>query len=347
MIDRKQLVDTYAPILAQRLHDLHHLKIDLGEGRIYQPLTLVEAGKVYRTIVQKAADHLKRCGFRSVTVPASGGADSTFMLKILRDAAELLASTGGPIVKIYGFTLPCTLQGDADYYDDMGAWACELYTDDYATVNLGPAHAAVLDSLFDLDTIKMRKSGGTLQETFQNISPQYPLKEMKVDKGNVAARLRMIFAYGISKMLGGAPCSTDNLSEGLEGFWTLCGDEGTFKYIQGVLKGLEQPTLMYVAGIPCPFFVQKETDGLGVGDGDVAQIYGELYTGKETYIEVDTVLVRMLAGLEFPDPLHPTVKSEDHPIVRRNLATEFKRNIFTLGRTEVGLVPLPGLTFAR
>ena len=346
-IDREALCRTYDPLLAARLTRLADFSLTLPDGTVYRPPSLDEARVIYDRIVALAADHLESCRFRSVTVPTSGGADSTFMIKILRDAADKLAAEGRGTVKIFGFNLPCTLQGDADYYTGMGAWACDLYADDWTTVNVGPAHAAVLESLFELDNFTMQKSGRTLNETFKEISPAYPLREFKVDKGNVAARLRMIFAYGIAKMLGGAQCSTDNLSEGLTGFWTLCGDEGTFKYIQGVLKGLEQPILMYVAGIPSPFFTQKETDGLGVGDGDVSQLYRELYTGRETYIDVDTVLVNMMAGAEYPDPLNPTVEREAHPVVRWNRGTEFKRTIFTLGRATVGLQSLPGLTFAN
>ncbi len=340
LTNRLGLVATYDPILANRLERLFSYSQKLSNGKTYKPPTLDEAKEIYATLVDKAADHLDACGFRSVTVPASGGADSTFMLKILRDAADKLKEKG-KTVKVYGFTLPCVLQADGNYYDDMGAWACDLYADDYATVNLGEAHAAVLEKLFELDNVKMRKSGRTLNETFKDISPDYPTREFKVDKGNVAARLRMIFSYGIAKMLGGAQCSTDNLSEGLTGFWTLCGDEGTFKYIQGVLKGFEQPILMYAAGIPSPFFTQKETDGLGVGDGDVSQMYGALYTGKETYFEVDTVLVNMMGDIFYPDPLNPKVELEDHPVVKWNRKTEFKRNLHSFG-----LPSLPGLTFA-
>ena len=345
-IDRQALSAKYDPILAARLERLFSFRLTLPDGSIYRPPTLDEARIVYDNIVLLAAEHLVKCNFRSVTVPTSGGADSTFMIKILRDAADKVLAETGKTVKVFGFNLPCTLQSDADYYTGMGAWACELYADDWTTVNIGPAHEEVFNTLFDLDAFKMQKSGSTLNETFKDVSPDYPIREFKVDKGNVAARLRMIFAYGIAKMLSGAQCSTDNLSEGLTGFWTLCGDEGTFKYIQGVLKGLEQPILMYAAGIPSPFFTQKETDGLGVGDGDVSQLYGDLYTGKETYIEVDTVLVNMMAGAEYPDPLNPTVALEAHPVTRWNRRTEFKRNIFTLGRSSVGLGALPGLKFA-
>lgn len=345
--NREELIASYDPILAARLERLFGYQQALPGGTVYKPPTLDQAKEIYTKLVEKAADHLDRCKFRSVTVPASGGADSTFMLKILRDAADKLKAEKGKTVKVYGFTLPCVLQADGDYYDDMGAWACELYADDYATVNVGEAHAAVIEKLFDLDNIKMQKSGRTLNETFKEISPDYPIREFKVDRGNVAARLRMIFSYGIAKMLGGAQCSTDNLSEGLTGFWTLCGDEGTFKYIQGVLKGFEQPILMYVAGIPSPFYTQKETDGLGVGDGDVSQMYGSLYTGKETYFEVDAVLVNMLAGSLHPDPMNPTVGYYDHPVVQWYHRTEFKRNVYSIGRSAIGLQTLPGLPFAR
>src|SRR3989344_3023887 len=340
-LDRVELCRRYDPILAHRLEKILSLRIEvrsnIGETSLYHPPTIREAHQIYGNIVAYAARPIETCGFRSVTVPTSGGADSTFMLKILRDASDELFSKSGRRVRVFGFNLPCTLQDDAEYYTGMGEWACELYADDWATVNIGRAHAAVLAELFELDNIKMQKSGATLNDTFKETSPDYPIREFKVDRGNVAARLRMIFSYGIAKMLGGAQCSTDNLSEGLTGFWTLCGDEGTFKYIQGVLKGLEQPLLMYAAGIPSPFYTQRETDGLGVGGGDVSQLYGHLYMGRETYVDVDTVLLNMLAGAPYPDPLNPGVPLEEHPVVVWNRRTEFKRTIFTLGRERIGL----------
>jgi nicotinamide-nucleotide amidase len=258
------------------------------------------------------------------------------MLKILRDASELAQLKHNKSIKVIGFTLPCKLQDDAEELDDMGAWACELYAHDWATLNLGEAHAQLLEAL-DPANIQMKKSGDTLEALSERINPEYPDREYRVDRGNVAARLRMIFSYGIAKRLGGAQFTTDNLSEGLCGFWTLCGDEGTFKYIQNILKGLEQPMLMHAARIPSPFIVQKETDGLGIAEGDVAQLYGELYTGNENYVNVDVVLINMLLGKQLPDPLNPSVSLEKHPVVKWHRRTEFKRNPFSLKREQIGL----------
>jgi NH3-dependent NAD+ synthetase len=331
-------------ILAKRLDRLKNISIEMKNGDIYKPPTESEAEEIYSKIIEIASQHLKSTGFKSVVVPASGGADSTFMLKILRDACTLLNKNGEKFPKIIGFTLPCTLQQDSKFLNDMGVWACEMYADDFSTVNIGNIHNYLMENIFDFSSIRMN-SGKTLQEISNDINPDYSSREIKVDKGNVAARMRMIFSYGIAKRLGGAQCSTDNISEGLTGFWTLCGDEGTFKYIQCVWKGLEQPILMKIAGIPSPFICQKETDGLGISNGDCEQLFGNLYTGNESYIDVDTVLLNYFCKKEFPDPLNPNVKYSDHPVVLWHTNSEFKRNPFTITRSEIGLEKIPNLNF--
>lgn len=344
-LDRTLLTKTHDTLFAEHLHRVLDLKIPLANGGVYMTPSVSEARIIYKNLVDLAAKHLEDVGFKTVVVPASGGADSTFMLCLLRAAADLLRDQDKKYPQIVGFTLPCTLQEDAEYLDDMGKWACELYADEYASVNIGPAHAAVMEALFDLDNITM-SSGRTANELFKATNPDYPVREFKVDRGNAAARLRMIFSYGIAKMLGGAQCSTDNLSEGLTGFWTLCGDEGTFKYMQSIWKGLELPILMSVAGIPTPFFMQKPTDGLGVGDGDVAQYYGDLYDGTQTYVDVDITLIRYLGGESFPDPGYPSVPVGSHPVVQWHKRTQFKRTPFSLGRSDLGLTKIPGLELA-
>jgi nicotinamide-nucleotide amidase len=186
----------------------------------------------------------------------------------------------------------------------------------------------------------MFESGKTFGELAAELCPDYTDKQRKIDRGNTTARLRMIFSYGWATRFGGAQPSTDNLSELLMGFWTLCGDEGTFKLIQKILKGVEQPVIMKVLEIPAIYIVQKPTDGLGVSDGDVAQLYGELFTGVETYFDVDCVLIRHFMGQKFPDVLNPTIQGLNHPVIKQMLRTGFKRQPFVIERETLGLKPI-------
>ena len=59
------------------------------------------------------------------------------------------------------------------------------------------------------------------------------------------------------------------------------------------------------------------------------------------------MLLNMLAGAPYPDPLNPGVPLEEHPVVVWNRRTEFKRTIFTLGRERIGLPSIEGLGFAK
>lgn len=335
-MDREKMIEEADELFTRYVERLKNVYIPLKKGKYYEPPNLSDAFKIYDKLVNLATEHLLRSGLKSVLVPASGGADSTFMLCILRDAADKLKSKHNVDFKVIGATLPCSLQDDWEILDKMGRWACELYADDFFTINLGPLHKIVMEEIFNSSKIRM-DSGKTLKDVIYDINPGYPDKQYRIDSGNVAARLRMIVAYGYAKMLCGAPCSTDNLSEMLCGFWTLCGDEGTFKYIQNIWKGLEQPMIMKAAGIPTPFFMQQPTDGLGISSNDVEQLYGHLYTGKETYIDVDITLINFIDGRDYPDPLNPSVIWYVHPVCRLNIKTEFKRYPFCISRADLNL----------
>jgi NH3-dependent NAD+ synthetase len=272
---------------------------------------------------------------KSALIPMSGGADSTLVACLLRKARDKYA----PWFKLIGVTLPRKLQADADIYNDLGLNAAREYCDEVATVELGKVADFIEDELFDGEKLKF-ESGRTFAEVRAELTPNRTERQMRIDRGNITARLRMIFSYGWASAFGGAQPSTDNLSELLMGFWTLCGDEGTFKLIQKILKGVEQPVIMKVLEIPAIYIVQKPTDGLGVSDGDVAQLYGELFTGAETYFDVDCVLIGHFMGQKFPDVLNPTIQGLNHPVIKQMLRTGFKRQPFVIERETLGLKPI-------
>lgn len=307
---------------------------DARDNLIYEGVDRSQAEGIVDKLIEETATFMIKSGMKSVLIPMSGGADSTLVAALLRMARDEYDLS----YKIIGVTLPHELQADADHYNDLGLWAGRFYCDEVTTVELKETAAFLDDHLFN--PCLRFESGKTFGELATELCPDYTAKQLRIDRGNTTARLRMIFSYGWATRFGGAQPSTDNLSELLMGFWTLCGDEGTFKLIQKILKGVEQPLIMDVLEIPPIYIVQKPTDGLGVSDGDVAQLYGELYTGAETYFDVDCVVIRHFAGVKFPDSRNPAVFGLHHPVIKQFLRTGFKRHPFVIERETLGLTDI-------
>jgi NAD+ synthetase len=173
----------------------------------------------------------------------------------------------------------------------------------------------------------------------------------KIRNGNIKARLRMIYLYNLASQHGGMVLSTDNYTEYLLGFWTLHGDVGDFGMIQNLWKSEVYDIAEWLManeydGEKDAFYALKETieamatDGLGVTNlGDLGQILPE-WTGssQEGYKEVDRVLNVWLErnGLEETQCNIITEGYKNHPVIRRHLASEFKRNNPTnLSRDEI------------
>ena len=56
----------------------------------------------------------------------------------------------------------------------------------------------------------------------------------RIRKGNIKARIRMMYLYNVAQINKGLVLSTDNYTEYLLGFWTLHGDVGDFGMIQNL-----------------------------------------------------------------------------------------------------------------
>lgn len=150
--------------------------------------------------------------------------------------------------------------------------------------------------------------------------------EEKIRKGNIKARMRMIYLYNQAQYNKGMVLSTDNYTEYLLGFWTLHGDVGDYGMIQRLWKtevyGLSQwlaTKLTASSNLGGAMALQVcidavPTDGLGITNSDLDQL------GASSYAEVDQVLQRLcLASAQ------SSVIPYD-PITKRHISSEFKRN---------------------
>jgi NAD+ synthase len=151
-----------------------------------------------------------------------------------------------------------------------------------------------------------------------------------IRRGNIKARIRMIYLYNLAQLHEGLVLSTDNYTEYLEGFWTLHGDVGDYGMIQELWKtevyGLSQwlvdnelQTKEEKAALAACIDAIP-TDGLGISNSDLDQL------GVKTYYEVDKILQEYInKGAH-----------ADNPVVKRHLSSKFKRNNpFNLKRSQI------------
>jgi hypothetical protein len=130
--------------------------------------------------------------------------------------------------------------------------------------------------------------------------PVEDTKAIRVRKGNIRARLRMITLYNLAQLHGGFVASTDNLSELGAGFWTLHGDVGDYSPIQSLLKSWEVPYLAQLNGVPESTVRAKPTDGLGIDSGDEAQL-------GASYLEWDLMTYALHQGMAVRDADQPEI----------------------------------------
>lgn len=125
----------------------------------------------------------------------------------------------------------------------------------------------------------------------------------KVDKGNVMARVRMIFLYYFARKYNALVAGTGNKSEYLLGYFTKYGDIACDFLPIGSLYKTEVYELARELGVPESIIEKKPTAGLWPGQTDEDEL-GYLYE------EIDAVLKN---------------QDERSPIWKRVLETEHKR----------------------
>ena len=254
---------------------------------------------IYENILDTAGEYLKKnTGIQSLVIGLSGGIDSALTCVI---ASELIKQFPG--MRLIGRSIPIETNTDHEIIraKKIGENFCTLFQQEDLT-------AAFQNLYKDLMSNSHRKHSESYEE--------------KIRRGNVKARLRMVYLFDLAHYEKGMVLSTDNYTELLLGFWTLHGDVGNYGFLQYLWKtevyGLSQFLVDHYRSrneISKADALQScidavPTDGLGITTSDFDQI------GVTDYTMVDHILIRYLKGEE---------ENRDHPVIVRHIRSEFKR----------------------
>lgn len=254
-------------------------------------------------------DYIVSNNLKSLVIGISGGIDSALCAALARPVCDEL---GIPLI---GRSLPTRLNKGCEI--DNAGKVGKAFCTDFKEVAIGTFANDLMVGLIEREepgSIGGGMADGDVERT----------RNQRVRRGNVIARVRMIYLYNIASLHGGMVLSTDNLTEYLLGFWTLHGDCGDFGMIQNVMKtevyeiarhiaaglragGNVAGSIALEACIGCAV-----TDGLGVSTTSLDQL------GATSYEEVDDVLVKHIVDKD------PSVK--DHPVAKRHEKSRFKRD---------------------
>lgn len=212
-------------------------------------------------LVSDLTDYRTQAGVSTAVLGMSGGVDSALTAALLKHAGW----------RVIGFTLPIEQNPEET---ERGVEACAALGLEHLHIDLSDQYHSMVAGL------------GQLDEGL----PQGDDNPHRTRRGNVRARLRMITLYDQAHRFDGLVASTDNFSELGAGFWTLHGDVGDLSPVQSLLKSWEVPWMAREYGVPERTWRAKPTDGLGIGEGDEAQI-------GAGYLEWDIMVFALLEAL--------------------------------------------------
>jgi NAD+ synthase len=254
----------------------------------------------YKTAVENIRKIIKKyildSGIKALVVGISGGIDSALCVVLAR---EVCLELGIPLI---GRSI--TIETNKTEEIQRAAAIGKNFATDFKEVDLTAIYKQMASHLIENVESEDKNAVG-----------------YKIRCGNMKARTRMIYLYDLAAKNKGMVLSTDNYTELLLGFWTLHGDVGDYGMVQNLWKteiygmsnflAAQMPKNQKDALESC--ITAVATDGLGITNSDLDQI------GAGTYEEVDQILLKLF------DPAGPG-KYREHPVIRRKINSEFKRN---------------------
>ena len=238
-------------------------------------------GLVFERLVNKTKEYIVNNGIQAMILGISGGIDSTVVAAICHEVSVM---TGIPLI---GRSLPTKFNKEEE--TNAATLVGKTFCTDFQTVHIG--------------------------DWYNELSSEFRLLEGEmtpIAKGNIQARLRMMYLYNLASIHKGIVMDTDNLTENNLGYWTLHGDVGDFNPIGGLWKTeifklaevliklyeIHSDVLSHTHGIIRELqkidavkasLRLKPTAGLGITNNDLEEL------GAESYEQVDAILQEILA----------------------------------------------------
>ena len=232
-------------------------------------------------------DYIKKCGATGIVLGVSGGIDSC------TTAALAALSLGSH--KVLGITLP-----EEETYNATDVQHAKMVAEKFG---------------FKLEGIDISP---TLKACFQSL-PIYNASD-KLSKGNVKARIRMVYLYYYANKLKKIVCGSSDKSEVMMGYFTKWGDAAAdISPLMDIYKTQVRQLALHV-GIPTEIVTKPSTPGLW--PGHLAE--EELGVKYETLDLILFGLERFMRTEEIAEQLNLSIKLVDG-IKKRWLATEHKR----------------------
>lgn len=245
--------------------------------------------KIKNNIQNHLENYILENNIKSIVLGISGGIDSALCVALAAPVCKKLN------IELIGrsITISTNKEDEKDRARKIGNYFCTSFKE-----------------------IDLTKSFDNLYSEISENDSTFDGVDERINKGNVKARLRMIYLYNIARKHKGIVLSTDNYTELLLGFWTLHGDVGDYGMVQNLwkheiynlskevnkLEENKEPLQLCIDAVP--------TDGLGITNSDLEQL------GAASYDEVDSILIKFLGG---------DSSMLDHPVIRRHVSSQFKR----------------------
>jgi NAD+ synthetase len=247
--------------------------------------------ELFDNIVEFTADYIKRNNLMSAVLGISGGIDSTVVAAILYEANKRHSNDKCNLFSFIGYSLPTSTTNDDEYY--VSTLVGNTFASYFGTMSIDTISGTVFNTFNVVNGSNISDNGFTSTTT-------------KFRRGNIKARLRMMFLYDTAKVNNGFVVGTDNYTEKLLGFSTIGGDAladymplqnlwktdvyGIAKYL--VEKYKEEKNWAAVHAISESINLAPQ-DGLGISSSDMDQI------GAKNYYDVDEILKTYERYLEY------------------------------------------------